>query len=89
MIDFISDPAQFDAGIADVTVVETGALQNVLNYNNDQGELVSINVLSDTDVPEPAGLALVGVALLGLAVTRKHLPAGRCRFCAGTPALRR
>lgn len=72
VIDFISDPAQFVAGIADVTVVETGALQNVLNYNNDRGELVSINVLSDLDVPEPAGPALVGVALLGLAATRKR-----------------
>jgi hypothetical protein len=41
------------------TVVETGLLQNVLNYHNDRGELASINIVSDT--PEPARLALLGI----------------------------
>ena len=73
VIDFISDPAQFVTAVAaNFTVVETGALQNVLTYNNDCGELVTINVQSDLDVPEPASLALVGAALLGIVATRKR-----------------
>lgn len=73
VIDFISDPAQFVTGVTPfATVVETGALQNVLTYNNDRGETVTINVLSNLDVPEPASLALVGAALLGIVATRKR-----------------
>ena len=77
VIDFISDPAQFVSGVVPfATVVETGSSQNVLNYNNDRGELVSINVTSAIDVPEPATLALVGAAILGMAAMRRRkLPA--------------
>ena len=76
VIDFISDPDQFVVGVNPfATVVETGTLQNVLNYNNDRGELVSINVNSDLDVPEPATLALVSAALFGIAATRRRKPA--------------
>jgi hypothetical protein len=70
VIDFLSDPNDFVAGPADATVVETGALQNVFNYFNDRGELVSINVQSD--VPEPASLVLLGGALLGFAALRRR-----------------
>ena len=73
VIDFISDPSQFVTGVAVfATVVETGFSQKVLDYHNDRGELVSIFITSDLDVPEPASLALVGDALLGLAVTAKR-----------------
>ncbi len=67
VIDFISDPDQFVTGVTPtVTVVETGSLQNVLNYNNDRGELVSINVLSDLELPEPTTALLLPAALVGL-----------------------
>ena len=73
VIDFISDPAQFVLGVTPfATVVETGSSQNVLNYNNDRGELVSINVTSD--VPEPGTFALVGAAMLGMAAMRRRKP---------------
>lgn len=68
VIDFVSDPDQFFEGVDPfATVVETGDLQNVLNYFNDRGELVSINVLSDVEaVPEPVSLTLVGLGVIGL-----------------------
>jgi hypothetical protein len=76
VIDFISDPDQFVFGVdAFATVVETGSSQNVLNYFNDRGEQVSINVTSDVPesaVPEPATFALVGAAILGIAATRRR-----------------
>ena len=65
VIDFISDPAQFVTSVAPfATVVETGSLQNVLNYTNDQGGNVSIYVQSD--IPEPATALLFPIALAGL-----------------------
>ena len=80
VIDFISDPTQFVTGVTPfATVVETGFSQKVLDYRNDRGDLVSIFVTSDLDVPEPGSLALVGVALVGLAAAakRRSVPAGR------------
>ena len=60
VIDFVSDPSQFFTGVTPfATAVETGFLQNVLNYQNDRGELVSINVASA--IPEPASIALFGI----------------------------
>ena len=77
VIDFISDPDQFVTGVTPfATIVEDGTLQNVLHYFNDQQEDVSINIRSD--VPEPASLALVAVAGLGLAAStlRRRRQAG-------------
>jgi hypothetical protein len=75
VIDFISDPAQFVTGV-DVfaTVVETGSSQNVLNYLNDRGEQVSINIISDVDatVPEPGTILLISAAMVGIAATRRR-----------------
>ncbi len=72
VIDFISDPDQFVVGVApSATIVETGLLQHALVYNNDRGELVSIDVLSDVDAPEPATLALFGFGLAGLGWARR------------------
>ena len=61
------------------TVVETGSLQLALSYPNEgNGELVTINVSSALDVPEPVTLALVGAALLGIATTGRRKPALPC-----------
>jgi hypothetical protein len=71
VIDFISDPAQFVTDVIPfATVVETGDLQNVLNYNNDREDLVSINVRSDIDaaaVPEPTTMTLLGIGIASMA----------------------
>ena len=58
VIDFVTDPTQFFGGPPTVTVVATGGLQNVFNYNNDRGEPVSINAQL---IPEPASLAVFGI----------------------------
>ena len=61
------------------TVVETGSLQLALSYPNEgNGELVTINVGSALDIPEAVTLALVGVALLGIATTGRRKPALPC-----------
>ncbi len=74
VIDFISDPAQFVVGIAATsTVIETGALQNVLNYLNDRGEAVSINIKSAVELPEPATVLLIPLALAGMRLNKRRL----------------
>ena len=70
VIDFLSDPNDFVLDPPFATVVETGDLQNALNYTNDRGELVSINVQSEA-VPEPGSLTLLGLGLASLGVVAR------------------
>ena len=68
VIDFISDSeaALILPGTPTLSVVETGGLQFIGSYVNDRGETVSISAQSDTEVPEPSTIALIGVGLLSL-----------------------
>jgi hypothetical protein len=55
---------------------ETGSLQatNALDFNAaPQYGLVAVNVASDVEVPEPATMALVGIASIGLLARRRRM----------------
>lgn len=78
MIEFVSD---VDGIILDpvpgVFVVETGTVQNVagVTWTLGDGNTVvdTIGFISDvSEVPEPRGIALLGIGLIGLALIRKH-----------------
>jgi hypothetical protein len=71
VMDFISDPEQFVSGTADITIVETGALQEAITYANDRGESVHVNVLSDLEpVPEPSTALVASMGACGLVAYR-------------------
>ncbi len=77
MIQFVSDVeggAVLDP-VGDVFVVETGTLQNLTSVtwtlSNGSSVVDTIGFISDVEVPEPHGLPLLGIALLGAALLRR------------------
>ena len=83
VIDFHSEDGNpFATGGTDVVMtsrVETGSLQPVLTYTSMSGATVNISISSplEVSVPEPATLALLGVAVVGIATARRGKPARR------------
>ena len=71
VIDFISDPAQFINLQANATVVETGAVQSVGSYISDDAGTVQLRIRSDIDVPLPSTIALLGIGMAGIGVSRR------------------
>jgi len=65
------------AGAIVTDVIETGSLQPVLTYTSMAGATVNISISSplEVSVPEPATLALLGVAIVGIATARRRKPA--------------
>jgi ABC-type molybdate transport system substrate-binding protein len=53
------------------TLVEDGTLQFVGSYLNDRGDTVNFSVQSDSEVPEPATLLLLGTGLGAVAARRR------------------
>jgi hypothetical protein len=73
VMDFISDPSMFVSLSPTSSVIETGSLQNALNYFNDRGELVTVNIQS-SDVPDGgSAISLLSLGLLSLAALRFKL----------------
>jgi len=86
VIDFISDDESQSSFVTGgpnavvTTMVETGSLQLALTYTNasttnPQPVTISVNSELDVTVPEPATLALLGVAIVGIATARRRKPA--------------
>jgi len=77
--EFGSDPESLGgfvcgAGGNGLCIVENGDIQDVTGLL-DLPANITMSAQSDVEVPEPASLALVGVALLGLAASRRRRPA--------------
>lgn len=74
VIDFISDPSQFNISTSPAAIVEHGSQQQGLTYNDATGNQVPINFLSDTEgvVPEPHSLVIWGL-LAGAGLFMTHV----------------
>src|SRR5207248_4827733 len=90
MIEFVSDVDPFILDpVGGVFIIETGTIQNVASVTWTLGDgstvVDTIGFMSDvSEVPEPRGIALLGIGLIGLPLIRKRavtmhcLGSGRC-----------
>jgi hypothetical protein len=71
---FLSDNdglTNFSSAVASATIVEDGTLQFVGSYMNNNLQRVDLFVQSE--IPEPASFALIGLGLAGLGYSRRKL----------------
>ncbi|TMJ62210.1 MAG: hypothetical protein E6G83_18400 [Alphaproteobacteria bacterium] len=84
MIEFVSDVDPFILDpVGGVFIIKTGTIQNVASVTWTLGDgstvVDTIGFMSDvSEVPEPRGIALLGIGLIGLPLIRKRAVTMHC-----------